>query len=138
MDRSPSDRFRIVVVDGEPCIRHGLQIRLDTEPDLRVVGTAATGSEALELVRERRPDLVLIDVPLPATGGFAAIAALGSASPSVPVVVLTLYDDAETRQRANAAGATALVSKHDGDTALLRAIRHHLTEGTVPPAPTPP
>lgn len=135
MDRSPSDRFRIVVVDGESSIRRGLQIRLDTEPDLQVVGTTATGSEAIELLRELQPDLVLIDVPLPTTGGFDATTALRRAFPTIPVVMLTLYDEASVRQQAREAGAAAFVSKHDGDAALLHAVRHQLTNDAAPPPP---
>ena len=137
MDDSPSGRFRIVVVDDESSIRRGLQIRLDTEPDLKVVGTTATGAEAIELVRQLQPDLVLMDVRLPAMDGFDATTALRRTYPTVPVVMLSLYDDAAARQRARESGAAAFVSKHDGDSALLRVLRHHLAD-TTPTTPTTP
>lgn len=126
MDGSPSPRFRIVVVDDERSIRRGLQIRLETEPDMEVVGTSATGAEALALVERLQPDLVLMDVRLPGLDGFDATTALRRTCPGTPVVLLSLYDDAASRRRAQQAGAAAFVSKHDGDGALLRTLRHQL------------
>ena len=137
MDGSPSGRRRIVVVDDESSVRHGLQLRLDTEPDLEVVGTTATGADAIELVRRLQPDLVLMDVRLPAMDGFAATTALRRTYPTIPVVMLSLYDDAATRTMAREAGAAAFVSKHDRDSALLRTLRHQL-HGTAPPTPAEP
>ena len=139
MDRSPTGPFRIVIVDDEPSIRRGLQIRLDTEPDLQVVGTTATGAQAIELVRDLRPDLVLMDVRLPAMDGFAATTARRRACPAIPVVLLTLYDDVAARHKAAQVGAAAFVSKHEGDAALLRAVREQLAvrrDPTAPHAPT--
>lgn len=137
MHDSPSGPCRIVVVDDESSIRQGLQIRLDTEPDLQVVGTTATGAEAIELVRTLQPHLVLMDARLPAMDGFAATTALRGAFPSIPVVMLTLHDDAATRRKAREAGAAAFVSKHDGDSTLLRTLRHQLHD-TATPTPTEP
>ena len=134
MDGSPSGPFRIVVVDDESRVRRGLQIRLDTEPDLQVVASCATGEEAIELVRELRPDLVLMDVRLPTMDGFDTTMALRRTSPAIPVVMLTLHDTAAARRQALQAGAAAFVSKHDGDAVLLRAVRQQLTD--VAAAPT--
>lgn len=131
MDGSSSGTARIVVVDDEANVRVGLKLRLDTEPDLEVIGTAATGAEAIGLVRRLRPDLVLMDVRLPAMDGFETTAALRRTCPTVAVVMLSLYDEVTTRQRAREVGAAAFVSKHDGDHALLRTIRHQLAD----PAP---
>ena len=132
MKDTPQSACRIVVVDDESSIRRGLKIRLDTESDLRVVGATATGAQAVELVRALQPDLVLMDVRLPGMDGFDATAALRRAFPSIPVVMLTLYDDTATRQQARDAGAAALVSKHDGDAALLRVLREQLRDPTPP------
>ena len=137
MKDTRSTPFRIVVVDDEPSIRRGLKIRLDTEHDLHVVGATATGAQALELVRELRPDLVLMDVRLPVVDGFDTTRALRRSFPSIPVVMLTLYDDATARQKAHEAGAAALLSKHDGDTALLHVLRQQL-DSTTPPTPLQP
>jgi len=127
MDRTPSDPFRIVVVDDEPSIRYGLRLRLDSEPDLQVVGETANGTEAIELVRQLGPDLVLMDLRLPGPDGFRATTALRRMCPSTPIVILTLYDNMAVRRQARRAGANDFVSKHDGEAALIASVRRVLT-----------
>lgn len=69
-----------------------------------------------------------MDVRLPAVDGFDATTAPRRTYPAVPVVMLSLYDDAEARRKAREVGAAAFVSKHDGDSALLRVLRHQLAQ----------
>ena len=111
------------MIEDEPHVRHGLRLRLDTEADLEVVGTAGDADHGLDLARELLPDLVLLDGRLPGLSGAGAAARLAAELPDIEVVVLSLLDDAASRDAALAAGAKRFVSKHDGDDALLAAVR---------------
>lgn len=114
---------RIVVVGDEPCGRRGLTLRLNAEPGLVVVGEAADGNEAAALAVARRADIVLADVRRRGAEGLAASGRVAAGVPAIPVVVLSLFDDAVSRAEAARAGASAFVSKHDPDAALLDAVR---------------
>jgi DNA-binding NarL/FixJ family response regulator len=119
----------ILVVDDQPSVRAGLKMRLALEPDLRIVGEAGDGLEALQQARRLRPDVVTMDVELPRMDGIAATAVLSAFAPESAVVILSLHDDARLRERARGAGAGAFVSKQAGDVDLLNAIR-----AIVPPS----
>jgi DNA-binding NarL/FixJ family response regulator len=113
----------LLLVDDLAAVRSGLRMRLALEDDLIVLGEAEDGTLALELARELRPDIVLMDAEMPRMDGIAATVALRAALPQVIVIILSLNDDAASRDRALAAGATAFVSKRTTDTALIGAIR---------------
>ena len=104
-------------------MRSGLRMRLELEPDMLVIGEAGDGSAALALARETHPQVVIMDIEMPAMGGIAATAALRAAVPESAVVVQSLHDDAVTQARARAAGAVAFVGKHRLEVPLLDAIR---------------
>jgi DNA-binding NarL/FixJ family response regulator len=115
--------IRVLLVDDQAVVRRGLRVLFHLEPDLEVVGEASTGSEALTLAQTLTPDVVLMDIAMPGMDGIEATAALRRAvSPSV-VVILSIYDDAQTRARAQAAGAVAFVEKRGATDTLLSAIR---------------
>ena len=115
--------IRLVLVDDQPAVRHSLRMRLGLEPDLEVVGDASTGREALSLVAQLAPDVVLMDVAMPDLDGIAATAALRTRCPHSAVIMLSIADDAQTQARARAAGAVAFVEKSGGTETLLSAIR---------------
>jgi DNA-binding NarL/FixJ family response regulator len=115
--------IRLFLVDDERHVREGLRMRLGMEPDIVVVGEAETGASALDLVVDVRPDVVLLDVNLPGLDGITTAARVRELSPECAVVMLSMHDDAATRERARLAGARAFVGKHDMDNALTSAIR---------------
>ena len=115
--------IRLLVVDDRPTVRRGLRIWLALEPDLEVVGETSDGSEVISLTQALRPDVVLMDVEMPGMDGISATAALRQVVPLSAVVILTLYDDAATRTRAQEAGAAAFVAKHRMEETLLAEIR---------------
>lgn len=129
----------VLLVADEPLVQQGLRMWLARASDIKVIGEASNGSEALDMAQTLRPDVVLIDIAMPAADGLAATAALRVAVPHCGVVFLSLEDDALTRARAQSAGAVAFVGKQDGARTLLRAIRtagreetasaHHEEEG---------
>ena len=115
--------IRLLLVDDQPAVRRGLGLRFHLEPDLEVVGEASTGAEALALAQTLTPDVVLMDIAMPEMDGIEATVALRRAVPQSAVVILSIHDDAQTRGRAQAAGAVAFVEKRGATEALLSAIR---------------
>ena len=115
--------IRLLLVDDQPTVRRGLRIWLTLEPNIEVVGEASDGAEAISLTQALRPDVVLMDVEMPGMDGISAAAALRQIVPQSAVVILTLYDDAATRARAQEAGAAAFVAKHRMEETLLAEIR---------------
>ncbi len=115
--------IRVLLVDDQAVVRRGLRVRFHLEPDLEVVGEASTGREALILAQTLTPDVVLMDIEMPEMDGIEATAALRRVVPQSAVVILSIHDDAQTRGRAQAAGAVAFVEKRGGTDRLLSAIR---------------
>lgn len=113
----------LLLVDDEPLVRQGLRMWLERVGDIRVIGEASNGAEAVVLAQALHPDVVLMDISMPATDGIVATASLRASVPHCAVVLLSLYDDATIRARALAAGAVTLVGKQEGVESLLAAIR---------------
>jgi DNA-binding NarL/FixJ family response regulator len=113
----------LLLVDDEPQVRRGLRMRLELQPDVRIVGEAGDGRTAVELANELSPRVVLMDVELPVMDGVSAASQIVARNSAVAVVMLSMHDDAATIQRARDAGATDFVAKHRMDDGLLEAIR---------------
>jgi len=114
---------RIVLADDHQVMRRGLQLLLDAEPDLDVVGQAGDVESARSLVREQRPDVLLLDVNMPGEPSLEAIPKLRAEAPKTQIVVLTMHEEPEVAQAALRAGALAFVVKHAADNELIHAIR---------------
>jgi len=115
--------IRVLLVDDQPAVLHGLRVRFQLEPDMQVVGEASTGSEALTLAQALTPNVVLMDIEMPGMDGIEATAALHTVVPQSAVVILSIHTDRQTRIRAQAAGAIAFVEKRGITDTLLAAIR---------------
>ena len=115
--------IRVLLVDDQAVVRRALRGRFHLEPDLEVVGEASTGSEALLLAQTLAPDVVLMDLEMPGMDGIETTAALRRVVPQSAVVILSIYDDAQTRGRAQVAGAVAFVEKRGATDSLLAVIR---------------
>lgn len=113
---------RVVIVDDHAMLRAGLEQLLAGEPDLDVVGTAASGDEAITLVRELRPDVVLMDLQMPGTDGVRATREIVTEE-LADVLVLTSYSDAERIVGALDAGALGYLLKDAEPDEVLRGIR---------------
>ena len=123
----------VLLVDDRPTVRRGLRMWLEVEPEVSVVGEAADGEEAVSLAEKLRPDVVLMDVKMPGVDGIEATGKLQAVDPCIAVVILSLYDDTDTRVRARNAGAAAFVAKHRIKPELLVTIRRlTLTQGGAP------
>jgi DNA-binding NarL/FixJ family response regulator len=114
---------RVLVVEDHPLFRKGVVALLDTVDDFTVVGTAASGEEAVERVAEVVPDVVLMDLQLPGISGIEATRAIVAAQPEVAVLVLTLFEDEESVFLALRAGARGYVLKDADEEELIGAIR---------------
>ncbi len=113
-------RLRAVIVDDEPAARRGVRLLLDREGGVDVVGEAATGLEAVELIRREKPDLAFLDVQMPGADGFEALAELDAAT--VPAVIfVTAYD--EHALRAFEVSAVDYLLKPFDDARFFAALR---------------
>lgn len=111
-DVGPARIIRLLLVDSRPWTLRGLHMWLAEQPGLLVVGESQDGAELPGLIVELAPDVVLMDVELVSGCCLVAAATVHSTCPELPLVLLGLRDDAETRDRARSAGAAALVAKH--------------------------
>lgn len=106
-----SDRITVVLVDDHEIVRRGVRAFLATQPDLEVVGEAATGEAAVQVAGEHAPDVALVDLLMPGIGGVEAIRLLKRASPHTQVVALTSYHEDEHIFAALRAGAVSYLLK---------------------------
>jgi len=128
MAEEPVHPLRMLLVDDHEVVQEGLANALTRDPRLTVVGTAATGQEALERIGEISPDVAIIDLRLPDTTGDRLCAELRTRLPDLAVVILSSYLSEETVRNACAAGATAYVTKSAGISAL-RAVLDDIAGG---------
>ncbi|MEU4193835.1 response regulator transcription factor [Kribbella sp. NPDC026611] len=114
----------VVVVDDEPLIRSGLRAIINAEPDLSVVGEAGDGAEVLPVVRRTRPDVVLMDVRMPAVDGIHATRLLlESLDPAPRVLVVTTFENDDYVYDALRAGASGFLLKRTPPDDIIAAIR---------------
>lgn len=115
--------IRLLLVDDQELIRDGLKALLTTDPDLEVTGEAKNGREAIDLVEELQPDLVLMDVRMPVMDGVAAARDICQRFPVVKVLMLTTFDDRDYVSQSLAAGAVGYLLKDTPFDILTQAIR---------------
>jgi two-component system NarL family response regulator len=118
--------IRVLVVDDHAVFRRGLQMVLEAEPDIEVVGEAGDGSEAVTMAANTAPDIVLLDVRMPRRGGIDACTAIKDAVPSVAIIMLTISDEEADLYDAIKAGAVGYLLKDipiDEIATAVRAVR---------------
>lgn len=115
--------IRVLIVDDHEIVRQGLRTLLEPEPDLEVVGEAATGSEALATCARLHPDVVLLDLRLPDLDGVEVCRLLRERDTSVHVLALTTFDEPDLVDRCIQAGVTGYVVKDVEQFELKRSIR---------------
>ena len=116
-------QIRVLCVDDHRIVREGIALIISRQPDMVVVGSAASGEEAVELFRQCRPDVTLMDLQLGTMGGVDAIRAIKAEAPDARIVVLTMYSGDEDIYRALQAGAVTYLLKDTLSDDLIRVVR---------------
>ena len=115
--------IRVIVADDQRVVRDGLTLLVGLIDDVEIVGTAADGAEAVQLARETRPDVALMDLRMPELDGVEATRQIRSAFPETQVLVLTTYADDATLFPALKAGARGYLTKDASAEEIEQAIR---------------
>src|SRR6266852_8097410 len=126
-------RIRVLIVDDHTVVREGLLLLLEGRPDLVVVGEASNGREAVDLWKEHRPDVTLLDLRMPELDGVGALKEIRGNDEKARIIVLTTFDGDEDIYRAIQAGAKGYLLKDVTREALMDSIRRvHAGETCVP------
>lgn len=121
---------RIVIVDDHPIVRQGLAQLIDQEDDLHICGQAEDAHEAMRAIRELNPDLVIVDISLRTTSGIDLIKDIKTQFPALPVLTLSMHDEALYAERALRAGARGYIMKQEAPEEVVAAIRRVLAGTT--------
>jgi len=131
------DQIKLLVADDHPTFRMGLVALVESQPDMTVVAEAGDGRSAIDLFRQKKPDVVLMDLRMPGLGGVETILALLQEFPAAKIIVVTTYDLDEDIYRAIQAGAKSYLLKdmpRDQLIATIREVslgRHKLPPGVL-------
>jgi DNA-binding NarL/FixJ family response regulator len=132
--RAKKERIRILIADDHSVVREGLVSLVKRKSDMVVVAEASNGREAVELWKEHRPDVTLLDLRMPELDGVGAIKEIRELDDNAQIVVLTTYDGDEDIYRAIKAGAKAYLLKDTARDALVDTVRRvHAGETYLPP-----
>jgi DNA-binding NarL/FixJ family response regulator len=118
---------RVLIVDDHPMMRQGLAQLIDNEPDLKVVAEADTGGQGLDIVVSQNLDLALLDISLPDKNGLELIKDIRAVKATLPLLIVSMHDEALYAERVLRAGARGYIMKQEGGKKLLQAIRQVLT-----------
>ena len=114
---------RVLVADDHAVVRDGLRLILQTQPDIEVVGEAATGAEAVRLAGKLEPEVVVMDIAMPELDGIEATARILAARPQTRVIILSMHATSEHIYRALKNGARGYVLKESAGTEVVAAVR---------------
>jgi DNA-binding NarL/FixJ family response regulator len=122
-------RIRVLLAEDHGVVREGLRKLLDIEADIEVVGEASTGRQAVEMVRELHPDVVVMDIAMPSLNGLEAMRQIRQIVPDVKVLILSAHSDDAYIERATQLGANGYLIKQTSAHVLCEAIRE-IDKGT--------
>ena len=120
------EEVRILIVDDHPIVREGLSSIINLEADLVVCGEAGDGESALDAIEDSKPDLVLLDLSLPAISGFELIRRIKKRKARLPILVVSMHDEIFNAERALRAGAVGYLMKAEATEHVILAIRRVL------------
>lgn len=115
--------IRVTIADDHAILRSGLKMLINAQADMEVVSEAADGEQAVQAIRETKPDVALMDLTMPPAGGLGAIQSIVRDFPDTRILVLTMHDDPAYLRSVFGAGASGYVLKRSVDEELLAAIR---------------
>jgi two-component system, NarL family, invasion response regulator UvrY len=116
-------KMRVLIVDDHPVVRQGVKLILTLEPDIEVVGEAASAREAIARIHALLPDFVVLDLNLPDQNGFVVLQDLQRDLPKLPVLVLSVQPEEHMAVRALKAGAAGFLNKESAPEDLVKALR---------------
>jgi len=116
-------QVRILIVDDHPIVRRGIAAMIDQEPDLQVVAEAEGYHEALDIIRGQQLDLAIVDMTLKDIGGLELVKQVRAIDDELPILVLSMHDEALYAERVLRAGARGYIMKQEGTDKLVSAIR---------------
>jgi DNA-binding NarL/FixJ family response regulator len=121
--RTPQyDIVQILIVDDYALVRQGIRAMLSRNPRLKICGEAASGREAIEKVRELKPNLVVLDISMPELNGIDAAREIRKSSPTIKIIILTLHESSQLESAARHAGADEVLTKRMAAESLMRAV----------------
>lgn len=115
--------IRVLIAEDQQLVRRAFSTMLSIEPDIKIVAQAADGAEAIQLARQWRPDIVLMDLQMPRVGGIGAMKRILEDVPDARIIVLTTFDTDELVFEAISAGAHAYLLKDSNEAEILETIR---------------
>ena len=115
--------IRVLIADDHPVYRNGLSSALTTEPDIEVVGSAPDGTSAIEMAADLSPDVILMDIRMPATNGIDATRRILQTTPQARILILTMFDDDDSVFASMRAGARGYLLKGSEPADIARAVR---------------
>jgi DNA-binding NarL/FixJ family response regulator len=121
-----SSKRRVLIVDDHPVVRQGLRLLIDQETDLQVCGHAEDAYEAMQVIKELKPDMVIVDISLKDTSGMDLIRDIKIRHPNLPVLTLSMHDESLYAERALRAGAKGYIMKQEATEQVVTAIRRVL------------
>jgi DNA-binding NarL/FixJ family response regulator len=121
---------RVLIVDDHPMMRTGLSQLIDNEPDLKVCAEADTAAQALDAAVGQKLDLILLDISLPDKNGLELIKDIRALKPNLPILVVSMHDEALYAERVLRAGGRGYIMKQEGGKKLLEAI-HQVLSGQI-------
>jgi two-component system NarL family response regulator len=127
----PVEKLRVMVVDDHALFRRGLEMVLQQEPDIELVGEASDGREAVEKAEDLVPDVVLMDVRMPEMDGIETTRRLKASRPALEVVALTSMEEQRAVRDMLVAGASGYVLKDSDGDAIVHAVREAVTGGAL-------
>jgi DNA-binding NarL/FixJ family response regulator len=122
-DKIDGNKAKILIVDDHPLVREGLADLVNKEKDLVVCGQAEDAYQAMEAIRELKPDMVIVDISLKETSGLELIKDIKIQHPSLPVLTLSMHEESVYAERALRAGAKGYIMKREATKKVVTAIR---------------
>ncbi len=121
--KKPPQRITVLLAEDHMIVRQGLKALLETDANITVIGEAQTGREAIQLVKELKPDIVIMDIAMPSLNGLEATRQIVREHSSTKILILSSYSDPEHVQQLIEAGATGYLAKQTAASELLIAVR---------------
>ncbi|WKY57052.1 response regulator transcription factor [Vibrio sp. SNU_ST1] len=118
-----SEVIRVVIADDHQVVLDGFMARLELEPDISVIGTASNGLEAVEMVKDLRPDVVLMDISMPIMNGIDATHLIKEEDPQAKVLMLTMHNNREYIMKVMQSGAVGYMLKEISAEKMVQAIK---------------